>query len=292
MVADLDHIDNSDNLTGKERQLKYYILYIFFFLIGIGLTYVILLSLYGGQATAQFLKGISIQNLINMIIERNISELVFLLYFLVLIGALLFIDRVLMKKLLLQKLNPEQQSVISVAFRSFREGSFTLPVVIMIGSPMLLQVILPLVVVFIALIELLLPFIILGELYNVSERSLIMSIKNRGFYTGTYDNASVGNKSSPTLLGYFLMIVTILVFPLMVFLVIESGLDRFLHLIYFLISFISTQIEFVFSFFHEVIYFFVTFFVLTLVSKLYLFLKGFTKIQIIRLVENYVLKYQ
>ncbi len=291
MVADLDHIDNSDNLTGKERQLKYYILYIFFFLIGIGLTYVILLSLYGGQATAQFLKGISIQNLINMIIERNISELIFLLYFFVLIGALLFIDRVLMKKFLF-KLNPKQQSLISVVFRSFREGSFTLPVVIMIGSPMLLQVILPLVVVIIALIELLLPFIILGELYSVSERSLIMSIKNRGFYTGTYDNASVGNKSSPTLLGYFLMIVTILVFPLMVFLVIESGLDRFLHLIYFLISFISTQIEFAFSFFHEVIYFFVAFFVLILISKLYLFLKGFTKIQIIRLVENYVLKYQ
>ena len=291
MVADLDHIDNSDNLTGKERQLKYYILYIFFFLIGIGLTYVILLSLYGGQATAQFLKGISIQNLINMIIERNISELIFLLYFFVLIGALLFIDRVLMKKFLF-KLNPKQQSLISVVFRSFREGSFTLPVVIMIGSPMLLQVILPLVVVIIALIELLLPFIILGELYSVSERSLIMSIKNRGFYTGTYDNASVENKSSPTLLGYFLMIVTILVFPLMVFLVIESGLDRFLHLIYFLISFISTQIEFAFSFFHEVIYFFVAFFVLILISKLYLFLKGFTKIQIIRLVENYVLKYQ
>ncbi|MFW9780451.1 MAG: hypothetical protein ACFFE8_16540 [Candidatus Heimdallarchaeota archaeon] len=299
---------------------------ILLFLLGIYLTFLVLESLYGDNATSQLLKGISILNLIDIILETNLAELIILIYFLVLIGILLLLDKVLIGKGLKDLLSLKQSSSATLFIHAFREGSFTIPVLIMIGSPTLLQVILPAVVVFIAVVELLFPFAILGEIYNVSEENLLKLVSEIPFFrknssqdihiekqTITSRNTTESSRfRGRELLDYVIMIVYILIFPIVVAILLVSGMDRFLNLIYFnllwentesssqihwiiingLINLISFNIDFLSTFLLDIKYFVLTAIVLVLTSKIYFIVKNISGTRIMSIIENNILRYQ
>ncbi|MFX0182396.1 MAG: hypothetical protein ACFE95_04860 [Candidatus Hodarchaeota archaeon] len=286
--------------TRKERILEQGIK-ILFLVLGIALTYIILILNYQDEALVKFFKGISVQNLIDIIIEVNLSELLILIYYIVLFGILIIINDILKVRFLFPHLNPKKQSIVSSAIGSFREGSFTIPVVIMIGFPLLLQIILPLMINIVVVVELLVPFIIMGELYYIFQMSLKKIIQNR--------EEIINNPSH--LLSYLAGLV--LSFPLGVYFFLETGLAKFFNVIHYnfmwenpdssiaimfwemvnniisILSFNNTSIN---SIFEEIKYFIVAFIVLLIMSNIYLFLKQFLKIQAVRQVERFILIYE
>ena len=276
---------------------------ILFLILGIFFTYTVLIFAYGDEALVKFLKGISIKNFIEILIELNITELVVWIYFVVLFVVLFYVNNNVKQKKLFPHLNIKQQEIVSGAIGYFREGSFTLPFVIMVVFPMVLQVILPALIDIVAVIELLIPFILIGELYHISEENLKRLFKNQNQI-----------KQKPQLILERLIGV-ILTFPLCVFILMESGLDRFLNLVHYLFLWSNPRSPialafwdvlnnlisinpFITSFFELSIgsvvlkYYIVTFVILIITSKLYLFLKQIIRVQSIRQIERFVLTYQ
>ncbi len=276
---------------------------ILFLILGVFFTYTILIIAYGDEALVKFLKGISIKNFIEILTDLNLTELIVWIYFVVLFGVFYYINNIGKQKLIFPHLNIKQQTIVSGAIRYFREGSFTLPFVVMVVFPMVLQVILPGLIDIVAVVELLIPFIFIGELYRISEENLKKLFKNQD-----------GIKQGPRLILERLIGV-VLAFPLIVFILMESGLDRFLNLVHYLFlwpnprspialafwdvlnSVISIN-TFISSFFEISIgsvvlkYYIVTFVMLVITSKLYLILKRIIRVHSIRQIERFVLTYQ
>ena len=300
---------------------------VIFLFAGFSLTYLILENIYGNQAISQFIKGISILNIINMIIEQNLLELSLLVYFLFLFGFFLFFDRILIKRVIYSNSQSIQKSILPQITRYFREGSLTIPFIVMIGSPLLVQIILPTVIIFIALVELLTPFAILGVLYRLSEKNFLKLVKEiRWRFLRSHDRLENENqKNIPThelvtiknsyqiapssLLNLLIMIF---VFPFAVFLLVELKLDQLLHILHFMllnensgvsvsiffweiintfISFISFNIEIVSIFFNSLKQFIVTFLVLIPICKLFILITRLSRTQLTRILETYIFKY-
>jgi hypothetical protein len=222
------------------------------FLLGIALTVVIFDALYGELAFTQLFKGLSIQNTIDTIVTLNISELIIFLYFIV-----LFIVSFVAKKISIialtsikERQKPETsnwflfhrlQSIISNVINSFREGSLIIPVVVMVFSSLTLQIILPVLIYSVVIVLLVLPFAIIGELYSFSKESLksmITSIKDL-FSSSKESNDKIINyeKGKPKIRKLLSLVGSIIgvvcVYPIAVFLIVDSGLDNFLNLVHY-----------------------------------------------------------
>lgn len=276
---------------------------ILFFLLGLLCTYILLIVAYGDEALVKFFKGISVQNLIDIIIDMNITELLVWLYFVVLFTVLFFVNNFIKEKYLFPRFNENHQSLIDIMIRYFREGSFTLPFVIMVVFPLMLQVILPGLINIVAIVEILLPFIIIGELYYISEENVKNFYRNR-----------IRFRKEPRLLIEHAAGI-LLAFPLGIYILIETGLIRFFNLVHYTLLWPNPD-SYVASSFWEILdslismnnilslvfeanlnhvvvkYFIVAFIVLALISKLYLFLKRFIRTQTVRQIERWILTYQ
>ncbi|UCG04054.1 MAG: hypothetical protein JSW11_08715 [Candidatus Heimdallarchaeota archaeon] len=276
---------------------------IIFFLVGLFCTYTLLIIAYGDEALVKFFKGISVQNLIDIIIDLNVTELLVMFYFLLLFGVLFSINNFFKVKFLSPRLNERQQSVIDIMIKYFREGSFTLPFIIMVVFPLMLQVILPGLINIVAIVEILIPFIIIGELYHISEESLKSFYKNKDYF-----------RREPRLMLEYIAGM-LLAFPLGVYILIETGLIRFFNLVHYtflwpnpnspialsfweIINSLISVNNIVSSFFdsslnHVVVkYFVVAFIFLVITSKLYLIFKRFIRIHTFRQIERFILTYQ
>jgi len=267
-------------------------------LAGLGFTLFVLMIAYGDQAVIFILKGISLQNLIRIFENLDFFELFSYFYFLIIFFFLIFVKRVFLKEKLVLQLSDKQHSIISNAIDSFKEGSLNYPVVIMIIFPLLLQVILPMIVNIIVFVEIFLPFILIGELYQTSENHLIRFIDQ------------IINKRK---FRVNIPVILILVFPLGIFVILETGLISFFNLVHYNLlwenpdSFIALKFWSIINSFFSVLsfnnlwllsiytefkYYLVTFIVLAFISKFYLFVKNFIRIQSIKQVERFVLTYE
>jgi hypothetical protein len=278
---------------------------------GFLITYLILEFLYGKLALSQFLRGISIFNLIDTIIEQNVSELSIMFYFLFLFVFFLVLDRILIRRVIYSDYEVKQDLIIPQLIRYLREGAFTIPFIVMIGSPLLLQLILPIVIVFIALFELLIPFVIMGEVYRISENNLRrILLKFRGEPSKDTDTSKISDYlPKSVLLSTFTMI---LVFPITVFLLVAVDLDMLFHILHYMllnensgvglsppfwgiintvIEVISFNIEYLVGLFNSTKHFIITFLVLIPICKLYILIVRSSRIQITRMLEVYVFKY-
>ncbi|WP_455141404.1 hypothetical protein [Candidatus Hodarchaeum mangrovi] len=267
-------------------------------LTGLGFTLFVLMIAYGDQAVIFILKGISLQNLVQIFENLDFFELFSYFYFLILFFFLIFIKRVILEEKLIIQFSDKQRSILSNAFDSFKEGSLNYPVVIMIIFPLLLQVILPMIVNIIVFVELFLPFILIGELYQTSEKHLIAFVKQ----IRIKQNFSV---TIPAIL--------ILAFPIGIFVILETGLISFFNLVHYnflwenpdsfvalafwglinsFLSIVSFNNIWLLSIYTEFKYYFITFFILAFISKFYLLVKHFIRIQSIKQVERFILTYE
>jgi hypothetical protein len=265
---------------------------------GFGFTLFVLMIVYGDQAVIFILKGISLQNLVTIFQELNFAELFSWFYFLFLFGLFFFVNRVLMDNYPNSHLSAKQQSVFSTTLDSFKEGSLTFPFVVMIVFPLILQVILPAVINVIVLVELFLPFILIGELYRISEDHLIESI-NR-----------MRNERS---LRLNFQIILVLTFPLGIFVIVGTGLISFLNFVHYnllwenpestiallfwdimnaLFSLLSFNNVLLGSIFENLKFYIVALISLAIFSKIYLILKRFIRVQSIKQIERFILIYQ
>ena len=272
-----------------------------FLALGIGMTYIVLLINYQDQAVIKLFKGISVQNLFDIIVEVNISELLILIYFIILFLILLIINGVIKVRFLFPHLNPRMQSIVSNAIGSFREGSVSVPIIIMIGFPLLLQTILPLLIYIVVVLELLFPFAIMGELYYIFQFNLKKIFQNRIELS----------KKPQAIIGYLTGVI--FSFPLGIFLVIETGLAKFLSVIHYnfmwenpdssiaimfwgiindILSILSFNNTLISSIFSEMKYFVIAFIILVITSIIYQYLKRFFKIQAVRQIERFILIYE
>jgi len=263
------------------------------FILGFFLTFGLLTAFYGDLALTKLFKGISIQNFIEIIEEVNISELAVIFYFIGLFIFFYILNRSMNEYRLFSPLSPLQRSTIFGIIVYFREGIFTLPFIIMIVFPLLLQIILPLLIIFVAFIELIFPLVIMGELYSISKRNIQKISQSRG---------KILKKIGGILLAY----------PLGVFILVTSGLDKFLNLLHFhflwnnpdswiapalwsslnqLIEFISFGSNDILSVLSNSKYYVVTFVILVITSEIYLIVKKFVKIHLSPRLEGLILTY-
>ncbi len=264
---------------------------IFFFILGFMFTYWIFTLVYAEEALTKLYKGISVQNFIDIIVELNFSELLVIFYFIALFIIFFLINLILKQESDASEVS--QKNFIASKINNIREGAFTLPFIIMIAFPMVLQVILPSLIISVAIFELTFPFIIMGELYSISKhRALNMKEEKR-------------QRPLQQLIG------VIIAFPLGVFLLIITGLDRFLHLVHFHIlwdnpdSSVATTIwdglnrmidiipsnNQIFSIIDSSKYFIITFLVLLVISQFYVISKKFLKYHSTRQLEKFILRY-
>jgi hypothetical protein len=148
--------------------------------------------------------------------------------------------------------------------------------------------------------ELLIPFVIMGELYYIFQKSLKNIIQNKDELIHKPQH----------FIGYLAGLV--LSFPLGVYFFIESGLAKFFNVIHYnlmwenpdspiaimfwdiinnTISILSVNNALINSVFEEIKYFIVAFIILIIISNIYLFLKRFIKIQAVKQVERFILTY-
>lgn len=157
------------------------ILSINIFIFGFIFTYSIFIIAYGTEALTKLLKGISVLNLITLIQDVNITELVIWTYLLGLFIILFLLMKRLKQPNKYQETFTLEQIYLTSMVGAFREGSVTLPLFIMIAVPFLLQVLLPGLVIIVAFVELLIPILLVGEIYKLSKANLISTSKNSMF---------------------------------------------------------------------------------------------------------------
>ncbi|MHA2224100.1 MAG: hypothetical protein ACXAC8_02775 [Candidatus Hodarchaeales archaeon] len=279
-------------LMTKREALQNQVIQFLFLFIGLGFTLMILVIAYGDLALLFILKGISIENLRNIIIELNLQELFSWFYFIILYFILYFIEKLLLKNFLIHRLSDRHKSIFSISLKSFKEGSLMFPFVIMIAFPMILQIVLPILINSIVIVELTLPFILLGELYRISEENL------KKFF--------IQNQRK---LGSLLLIS---VFPLSVLILIQTDLVYFLNLVYYnflwpnsesiiaaffwnaintFFSIISFNNAWLFSFYDNIKLLVVSLILLAICSKLYLILKHIIGKYSIQQIDKYIMIY-
>ena len=252
-------IDDITNLTDKEIYYQFHqskmdsfleqLVKIPSLIIGFVSTYLILSLMHGNQALTYLLRGLSIfhyiqtleagineifngfslQNLIDILIVENIADIIIVIYFIVIYVALLNARKQI-------KYEDEDSKKFKIyLIKSFKEGSLVFPLLIMIVFPNLLQIIIPGFIAIIILVELILPFALLGELLSVS----VSSVKKNIYAITHYKFNNIGERASilssiySKLSKIIITIIEMLIFPLTVAFIISTNLLNFLSLIYY-----------------------------------------------------------
>ncbi|MHA1973213.1 MAG: hypothetical protein ACTSW1_09480 [Candidatus Hodarchaeales archaeon] len=282
------------------EHLYLYLAKLVFFVLGFIFTMIVLILVYGSEATTKLFKGISIQNLILAVTEGNFSELSIMLYFIVIFLIFFALAKIIKKRDFAS--NEFRRDLSTGLVGSLREGSFTLPFFIMIAFPLMLQVVLPGLIILVAFFEILLMFMIVGEIWNVSRNHFIDTIQ-------TIREKEKLTTKLKRLAGY---IPITLMYPIFVYLLDDSGMDKFLSLLHYnilwnnpdssiagmywgfvnsLLSLISFGNSAILQFLDSIKYLVNTFVVLIVVSEVYLFLRVFTKRELGRFIDHHVLIY-
>lgn len=289
---------NEPRFTNRQKNYQRFIKAIAL-ILGFLTTYFVFILLYGDRAFTQLLKGISFQNLITIVTDLNYDEVVIILYFIVLALILTAVE-IGLKKNVFQVISDGKAEVVRLGFSSFREGVLILPLVVMVGFPLVVQNLLPLLIYLVVLVEMLLPFILFGEAYKFmlnSGKRLYLGVREE-----ERETSDILENGLSALFSY----------PLLVFIFVAMKLEVFFNFLYLnvlwnnpdsptapliwdliegLVGLLSFNISVLESLLDSLVPFALMFVSVALVSHLYLFVKGIIKEQLSKTVTRFIMRY-
>ena len=192
-------------------------------LLGFLITIYALELMYGDFGISVLIKGISIQNTINLIINFNIAELIIWGYFILCFIFLLILDLLIDFSKNNLKYSDSTNSVLHGFVKSIREGVLIIPAIIMVVFPFLVQTFLPFIIYGILLLEMLVPFALFSKLFSIFISNLALLVhhlKNRFSSTSILDVAT----------NLFKIVVS---YPIPIYLLMIVNLDIFFNFAYF-----------------------------------------------------------